>query len=184
MHPHRLPLGPLLDPSTQRSKEGFFLFGFLVGNQRTWWIVDLLGTEQELYLGYPSLLAQDWKGFPGHWAWSLLVQTVRHSITHLNLSSFSFRLIRFLPLPSTCHPLLQKACSSLVNVLNLLADEIRTQILEVKTGHPAEKKQPSEAEKMRREKFAGTESAQKYWMQRNMPTKNGVRNRGKTSWVV
>lgn len=87
--------------------------------------------------------------------------------------------MRFLPLPLLCHPLLQRAFSSLVNVLNSPADQIKAQILEVQTGLPAEKeKNNPKDEGTGREKFPGTESAQMHRVQsqRNVATKEGMRN--------
>lgn len=42
-------------PCSKEQRRGFLL-GFFFSNQRTWLIVNLLGTEQELYLAYILLL--------------------------------------------------------------------------------------------------------------------------------
>lgn len=99
-------------------------------------------------------LSRSWNAVPAHQG--------RQRIAYLNLSSFSFKLMRFLPLVLPCHPLLQRAFSSLENVLTSLTDQIGAQILEVKIELPAKrgKKKNSKDEKMEREKLPGTELTQ------------------------
>lgn len=124
-------------------------------------------------------LSRSWNAVPAHQG------CLR--IAYLNLSSFSFKLMRFLPLVLPCHPLLQRICSSLENELTSLTDQIGAQILEVKIELPAKRgkkpKKTSKDEKMEREKLPGTELSQMHWMQKqiNVPAKNGMGIRLETS---
>lgn len=137
----------------------------------------VLGMYIALTIGLEGL-SRSWNAVPVHQG--------HQRIAYLNLSSFSFKLMRFLPLVLPCHPLLQRAFSTLENVLTSLTDQSGAQILEVKIELPAkrgEKKPNSKDEKMEREKLPGTELSHMHWMQKqsNMPAKNGMRIRLETS---
>lgn len=95
-------------------------------------------------------LSRSWNAVPAHQGCQ--------RIAYLNLSSFSFKLMRFLPLVLPCHPLFQRAFSILENVLTSLTDQSGVQILEVKIELPAKrgKKPPTlKMGKWREKSFLG-----------------------------
>lgn len=91
-------------------------------------------------LGMYIALTTGLEGLSRSWN-AVLAHQGRQRIAYLNLSSFSFKLMRFLPLVLPCHPLLQRAFFTQENVLTLLTDQIGAQILEFKIELPAKREE-------------------------------------------